>query len=54
MIYLKFIKNSNQNHNMSTMQKVMFEKMKEIRTLTNWEKLRFVIGHNKTGNFCKC
>ena len=49
LIYLKFMENSNKSHNMSTMQRVMFDKMKEIRTLTNWEKLRFVIGHNKTG-----
>ena len=35
--------------NMTDKQKNIFNKMKEIRTLTNWNTLRFVIGYNKSG-----
>ena len=38
-----------EGHDMTKIQEIMFDKMKEIRTLTNWEKLQFVIGHNTSG-----
>ena len=37
-------------HNMTKAEAEKLDQMKENRTLKNWETLRFVIGHNKSGN----